>query len=526
MSSSNTKTAMRIGAIALILLAYWYWSTPSTPKTDKSSKKAITTTTTTTTVITTEKKNKTESSQESTEDNAATDSKQDAIETADDTNTIIPAKDSSIEKLEEIATVEVIAREIPNETVETITEKIEETVADVLVIQKDEAIVKEIVDDSTVNFTVINNAEEKREENEEPIENSIIGTIELSTSELTDTDALVTETETDLAQENDREELTEVVTDAATEVTTEVATEVTTEVATEVVAEVATETVAEVATETIAKPAIETVAEVDTVEADSVGADTIKIVVNNADEMEVLEEEEIEDPIDEFESVMVYEFISPSASFDSLKHLQSSETMEIREIGGQDDNNEAHERDIPATKPETIQTPIKGESNMVTEEPDQAGTPTTLVGEELEVTKDTLQTLQEVSRVAKHSELNARAQEFKPSWLASPQQVAPINRPEVPQVTTPAKSATKLKSRCHYWPNCTNKACKYTHPSQPCRDGDNCRFADRCIFIHPKDQTTPRAKKGPKQSATSHGRHSSSATMTSASPIEPSWGRV
>ncbi|KAF9351502.1 hypothetical protein BGX26_010504 [Mortierella sp. AD094] len=514
MSTSNSTTAMRIGAIALIVLAYWYWSTPSTPKsskTDKSSKKTITTTTTTT-VITTEEKTKTGSSQKLAEDSIdsgaiATDSRQDAIETADDTNNIILAEDSSTEKLEEpLVTVEVVAREISNETAETIAKKIEETITNVVVAQKDEVIVEEIVDDSTVSSAAINDAEEEGEEQEESIAKSIIGTVELTTSELTDTDALVAETEAefddqvqDLAQENDREELTDTAKFA-------------TEVATEAAAESVTETAAEV---------------------DATEVDTVEIAADIADETDILEEEEEEeeDPIDEFESVMVYEIISPSTSFNSFKELQKSETLEVRDqVQEQDDNDEAHEsaleREMPASKLETIQTPTKEESNLTTEESDQADTPTTLVGEELEMTKDTLQTLQEVSRVAKHSELNARAQEFKPSWLASPQQVAPISRPEVPQDTASAKSVIKLKSRCHYWPNCTNKACKYTHPSQPCRDGDNCRFGDRCIFIHPKDQTTPRSKKGPKQSAASHGRRPSSATMTSVSPIEPSWGRV
>ncbi|ORZ23790.1 hypothetical protein BCR41DRAFT_246351 [Lobosporangium transversale] len=175
------------------------------------------------------------------------------------------------------------------------------------------------------------------------------------------------------------------------------------------------------------------------------------------------------------------------------------------------------ERQIPVRR-QMIRTSTMTEDS---EEVDQADTPTTLVGEELELTKDTLQTLQEVSRVAKHSELNARAQEFKPSWLNSSQQ-APVSR-TAPSPTPTKQQAAKIMSRCNYWPNCTNKACKYTHPSQPCRDADNCRFGDRCVFIHPKD-LTPRSKKS-KNQQTGHGGRPSLTTMSSASSIE-SWAKA
>ncbi|KAF9107425.1 hypothetical protein BGX27_008762 [Mortierella sp. AM989] len=56
----------------------------------------------------------------------------------------------------------------------------------------------------------------------------------------------------------------------------------------------------------------------------------------------------------------------------------------------------------------------------------------------------------------------------------------------------------KMKSRCRFWPNCTNKACKFTHPSLPCRDPDNCSFGDRCNFIHPKDLTRKPSRSGSK----------------------------
>ncbi|KAF9434207.1 hypothetical protein BGZ76_008376 [Entomortierella beljakovae] len=56
----------------------------------------------------------------------------------------------------------------------------------------------------------------------------------------------------------------------------------------------------------------------------------------------------------------------------------------------------------------------------------------------------------------------------------------------------------KMKSRCRFWPNCTNKACKFTHPTLYCRDPENCTFGSRCNFIHPKDLTRKPSKSGSK----------------------------
>ncbi|KAI9311780.1 hypothetical protein BX666DRAFT_1992337 [Dichotomocladium elegans] len=44
-----------------------------------------------------------------------------------------------------------------------------------------------------------------------------------------------------------------------------------------------------------------------------------------------------------------------------------------------------------------------------------------------------------------------------------------------------------FKSRCKFWPNCSNRNCKYKHPVKECRVGDDCQFGDRCMFIHPSD---------------------------------------
>ncbi|KAK3829068.1 MAG: hypothetical protein J3Q66DRAFT_24205 [Benniella sp.] len=106
--------------------------------------------------------------------------------------------------------------------------------------------------------------------------------------------------------------------------------------------------------------------------------------------------------------------------------------------------------------------------------------------------------------------LNSDAAVFTPSWLPKPNTTVTttdsrssifttqdssniwtppqqVSGAQQPRDATQRDDRAKMKSRCRFWPNCTNKACKFTHPSMPCRDPDNCTFGDRCIFIHPKD---------------------------------------
>ncbi|KAG9324806.1 hypothetical protein KVV02_004679 [Mortierella alpina] len=98
------------------------------------------------------------------------------------------------------------------------------------------------------------------------------------------------------------------------------------------------------------------------------------------------------------------------------------------------------------------------------------------------------------NRDASRRELNTNAAVFTPSWLlkTSP---APTHTsgtspaPKQGSTVAPHDSANgKSKPpRCRFWPKCTNKSCKFTHPTLPCRDPDNCTFGDRCLFVHPKD---------------------------------------
>ena len=52
-----------------------------------------------------------------------------------------------------------------------------------------------------------------------------------------------------------------------------------------------------------------------------------------------------------------------------------------------------------------------------------------------------------------------------PQQRAGKQRLSRLERIEQQRQTT----APKMKSRCQYWPACTNKNCKYSHPSKPCR---------------------------------------------------------
>lgn len=45
---------------------------------------------------------------------------------------------------------------------------------------------------------------------------------------------------------------------------------------------------------------------------------------------------------------------------------------------------------------------------------------------------------------------------------------------------------SKPKERCKYFPTCTKDICEFYHPAAPCKSFPNCKFADKCIYVHPK----------------------------------------
>ncbi|KAG0071693.1 hypothetical protein BGZ89_009780 [Linnemannia elongata] len=274
--------------------------------------------------------------------------------------------------------------------------------------------------------------------------------------------------------------------------------------------------------------------------------------VEEEEEQQTAQEPEIQDAsADEFdeehEVELVFEREIPAAA------IVIQEVREVKEV-----KEEIIEEAAPAAAEVPEQAEEEPEQVQDVQEDAQVDTPTTLVGDQLEHTKETeetvqvivetprkteswsdvsedkVQTLQEVSRVAQHSELNAKAAEFKPSWLPSAT-VAPAKPNGTVANGTPAAEPIKMKSRCRFWPNCTNKSCKFTHPSTYCRDPENCSFGDRCNFIHPNDMTArPPRDKGDKKGArrqTAAGDRKgrpkssdSSVNMVAASPVD-AWSK-
>ncbi|XP_021567283.1 zinc finger CCCH domain-containing protein 14 isoform X4 [Carlito syrichta] len=57
-----------------------------------------------------------------------------------------------------------------------------------------------------------------------------------------------------------------------------------------------------------------------------------------------------------------------------------------------------------------------------------------------------------------------------------------------PEMSDPsgAPKPELLPERCKYWPACRNGSeCAYHHPAAPCKAFPNCKFAEKCLFIHP-----------------------------------------
>jgi len=49
------------------------------------------------------------------------------------------------------------------------------------------------------------------------------------------------------------------------------------------------------------------------------------------------------------------------------------------------------------------------------------------------------------------------------------------------------ESPKKIKLiRCTFWPNCSRgESCPYHHPTEPCKNFPNCTYGDSCLFFHP-----------------------------------------
>ncbi|KAF9347903.1 hypothetical protein BGX34_002814 [Mortierella sp. NVP85] len=181
--------------------------------------------------------------------------------------------------------------------------------------------------------------------------------------------------------------------------------------------------------------------------------------------------------------------------------LISPKKTSSEEFPGQ---REAAERIDKALAIAEAASPYSSVKNLMTSSSEATSTTTT---EEQYAVNGQANGVREKPAVPRYT-LNSEAAVFTPSWLPKPNTTVTTDSrssifttqdssniwtpPQVggaqqPRDTTQRDDRAKMKSRCRFWPNCTNKACKFTHPSLPCRDPDNCAFGDRCIFIHPKD---------------------------------------
>ncbi|KAG0251939.1 hypothetical protein BG011_007304 [Mortierella polycephala] len=519
--SSNTlanNSALRLGAVALLggVLVYWLWSSSrsSSPKTPPTNSQGTTATTTSSKALA-DKKDK---------ENA----KETKTETEKDTGSI-GSKDSETNKSSLTATkttltttTTTIRKAAVSESESDHADKDAEYVE--VVLTKAQQVTEHVVQDHRSQ-----KAEEHVEKEEIKVAEALHEPAVAAVVVATITDAIA---EPAISSAPVAIEHAEEAVDAVEQVTEETA-------AVDVV---------------IVEPLIESVPEQEPeqeqdmkmeIEQEQVQAQEI------AEEIQELVEDDAESELMETDEEEIFELVFerdvlPSAPISAIaSDIVHEQVMEVEEKQEQEE-----EEKVEAKEQEHVETEV------------EAVTPTTLVGEEMDLTKDThidtmestevkvvesvtstsrktteswasaaddkVQTLQEVSRVAQHSELNAKAPEFKPTWLSFT--TASAGTPVEPMhAVTPASEPLKVKSRCRFWPNCTNKSCKFTHPSQPCRDPANCTFGDRCNFIHPND-ASPRPKKIKDDKADSRRQlgakkrrpqsSDSSATMVSVTPEE------
>ncbi|KAI8334661.1 hypothetical protein BC941DRAFT_431817 [Chlamydoabsidia padenii] len=94
----------------------------------------------------------------------------------------------------------------------------------------------------------------------------------------------------------------------------------------------------------------------------------------------------------------------------------------------------------------------------------------------------------------------------------------PLNKPKremsrVERIEQQRQSYIPLyKSRCTYWPGCSNHHCKYWHPFIECRNGETCQFGKKCVFLHPRDYQTQ--QKGTSKKKTKGTNKAAKATAT------------
>ncbi|KAJ2396513.1 hypothetical protein GGI05_001082 [Coemansia sp. RSA 2603] len=88
------------------------------------------------------------------------------------------------------------------------------------------------------------------------------------------------------------------------------------------------------------------------------------------------------------------------------------------------------------------------------------------------------------SKKSAHSNGTEKTSDSGKDVDASEQTTADLDLDDEAPITA---SCGSIKRRCRFWPSCSNRNCKYVHPSQTCRMYPECAFDTACIYIHPSD---------------------------------------
>ncbi|KAJ1990902.1 hypothetical protein GGI25_003363 [Coemansia spiralis] len=102
-----------------------------------------------------------------------------------------------------------------------------------------------------------------------------------------------------------------------------------------------------------------------------------------------------------------------------------------------------------------------------------------------EVTNTQIDSSCSISEIAELKAESPIANEEESTANNEPSESLPVT-PSESKVGRTASNAV-LNRRCRFWPSCSNKNCKYVHPSQACRMNLDCAFGANCIYIHPSD---------------------------------------
>ncbi|KAK3777363.1 hypothetical protein RRG08_014109 [Elysia crispata] len=85
-----------------------------------------------------------------------------------------------------------------------------------------------------------------------------------------------------------------------------------------------------------------------------------------------------------------------------------------------------------------------------------------------------------------------------------------------------ALQRARSQERCRYWPACmAGTDCQYHHPTTHCKTFPNCKFGDKCLFIHPNCRFDSKCVRADCPYTHTSKRHPSQLVVTSMPPPRP-----